>query len=683
MQSDKLFTNKLIHERSPYLQQHAHNPVQWYPWGNEALEKAKSDDKLIIISIGYSTCHWCHVMERESFENEETAAIMNKYFVCIKVDREERPDIDQVYMDAVQLMTGHGGWPLNCITLPDQRPIYGATYFPRAQWHDVLLQLANFYTTDREKCIQYAEELTQGIHRMEGIGSKPNENKLATINLKSIFESWSKQFDETYGGPSRVPKFPLPNTYEFLLQLLYHSQQQNILSEDQNQLLKKHIQLTLKQIAYGGIYDQLGGGFARYSTDMEWKIPHFEKMLYDNAQLVSLYSNAYKYMPDELYRNIVKETVDFIARELTSSEGGFYSALDADSEGEEGKFYVWTKEEIEKELGVNALIFKNYFNVNEKGYWENENYILLRNESDATIAQRHHLSVEQLQKIIAECKQQLMKVREKRIRPGLDNKRICSWNALMMKGYLDAYTALDQIAYLKTTQLNAEFILKHLSSHDGGLLRHAGHNGEAFLDDYAFSIEAFISLYQCTFNESYLKQAHTWTEYVLKNFFDKASGLFYYTSSNGETLIARKFELQDNVIPSSNSAMAKNLFILSRYFTLTEYETIAQKMLLHLIKEVEMHTPWYSNWGQFAMYVNNNFYEVCICGSKAKILNQDFLKSYYPNLLIAGAEKESDLPILKNKIIDNENLIYVCTNNACLAPAKSVNEALSLINVKE
>ncbi len=681
MLSEKHFTNALIHERSPYLQQHAHNPVQWYPWGNEALEKAKKEDKLMIISIGYSTCHWCHVMERESFEDEETAAIMNKYFVCIKVDREERPDIDQVYMDAVQLMTGHGGWPLNCITLPDQRPIFGGTYFPRAKWQQVLLQLANFYSTEKTKALEYATELTQGINRLESIIKKQTADDLPQIDVQLIYESWSQQFDTIYGGPNRAPKFPLPNTYEFLLQLLYHSQQQNILSPQQNQSLKKHLELTLESMVYGGIYDQLGGGFARYSTDMQWKVPHFEKMLYDNAQLVSLYSNAYKYLHDDLYKNVVEETLEFIARELTSPKGGFYSALDADSEGEEGKFYVWAKAEIETHLGESATLFKDYYNVNDKGFWEKENYILLRSETDEVIAARNKISVDQLHKIITSCKQQLMKVRDQRIRPGLDNKQICAWNALMLKGYVDAFTAFNKREYLITAQRNADFILKHLSSDDGRLLRHDGHNGGGFLDDYTFCIEAFISLYQCTFDEKYLAQAHQWMKYAMQHFYDEASGLFFYTASNAETLIARKFELQDNVIPASNSAMAKNLFLLSRYYALPEYETIAQQMLLHLIKEVEQQTPWYSNWAQLYLQMNFTFNEVCICGSKANEYRKEISKSYLPNILLAGSEKASKLPLLLNRNQENETLIYVCTNNACLTPVKTISEAIGLIKL--
>lgn len=683
MPHEKQFTNELIHEHSPYLQQHAHNPVQWFSWSIKALEKAKAEDKLIIVSIGYSTCHWCHVMEHESFEDEETAAIMNKNFICIKVDREERPDIDQVYMDAVQLMTGHGGWPLNCITLPDQQPVYGGTYFPKAQWQQVLLQLSNFYATEKNKCIQYAHELTEGIKQIEKILPKPSADGSTSINLKSIYENWSKQFDTIYGGPNRVPKFPLPDSYQFLLQLLFHSQRENILLPDQNQSLKEHINLTLKQMAYGGIYDQLGGGFARYSTDKEWKVPHFEKMLYDNAQLVSLYSNAYKFFKEDLYKQVAEETLVFVQRELSSPEGGFYSALDADSEGVEGKFYVWTKEEIEKHLGGNAKIFCDYYNINEKGYWEHGNYILLRNDDEDAIAEQHQVTIEELRKTKSDCKQKLMEVRDKRVRPGLDNKQICSWNALMLKGYADAYSAFENPLYLEIAERSANFILKYLTADDGKLLRHAGQFIPAFLDDYAMTIEALISLYQITFNESYLNQAHQFTEFVQQYFYDEVSGLFFYTASNSEKLIARKMELQDNVIPSSNSVMAKNLFLLSRYFASSEYEMIARKMLSHLTKEVETQTPWHSNWAQLTLQFNFPFYEVCICGRNAKQPGKVITTPYLPNIMIAADETKSNLPILENRIDENEFQIFICTNNSCLAPVKTIEEAFNLMDLQK
>ena len=379
---DHKYTNQLINESSPYLLQHAHNPVNWYPWGKKALEKAKNENKLIIVSIGYAACHWCHVMEHESFEDEEVAQYMNEHFVCIKVDREERPDIDQVYMNAVQLLVGNGGWPLNCITLPDARPIYGGTYFPKKQWIHMLKQLQEFVKENPDKAEEQASAITKGVRSSEIIQLNNEKKKYSKNDLITIFNNWKGNIDFINGGHNGAPKFPLPVGYEFLLHYHYLSKNEDAL---------KAVTTTLDKIADGGIYDQIGGGFARYSTDAIWKVPHFEKMLYDNAQLVSLYSHAYQFTKNKKYKIIISETLDFIKREMTSKEGGFYSSLDADSEGEEGKFYVWTKKEIEKVLGENAPIILDFYNVTNAGNWENSN-ILYRTISEKEIAKKHNLS---------------------------------------------------------------------------------------------------------------------------------------------------------------------------------------------------------------------------------------------------------------------------------------------------
>jgi uncharacterized protein len=671
--------NALIHSTSPYLLQHAYNPVKWFPWGEEALSKAKNENKLLMISIGYSSCHWCHVMERESFEDEEVATVMNKFFVCIKVDREERPDIDQIYMDAVQLMSGSGGWPLNCFVLPDQRPIYGGTYFPRDKWHQILLQLAGLYRTEPDKCNGYAEELMQGIRKMEMIHPAAADENFE-MDWNDIFNRWSKQFDEEEGGSLRVPKFPMPDNYKFLLSYWYFSNDESC---------KAHIQLTLKKMAFGGIYDQLAGGFARYSTDKEWKVPHFEKMLYDNAQLVSLYVNAWQAFKDPMYEEVVHQTLSFVHKEMTSKNGGFYSALDADSEGKEGKYYTWKKSELKELLGADAALFFDYYNVNELGYWEEEQYILLKKNNDEVVAQRNSIEVSELRQRINVMKHILLMEREQRTKPGLDDKIICGWNALMLKGYVDAYLAFEDLNYLMAAEHNAAFILNFLSVSDGGLIRTCMDKGEigkktdsipAFLDDYAFSIDAFVALYQATFNEKYLAQANVWMEYIIRYFSDEQNRYFYFTSSKSESLISRKIDLQDNVIPSANAMMAQNLFLLGRYNENSKYEERA-KMMVHPMKEnIRRSTQWFSRWAQVMLFFSKPFYEVVVSGADAVKLRQESEKHYLPNTLFAGSISTSDLPLLSNRFVKGETLLYVCRDKVCRLPVKTFTEVLKQIH---
>src|SRR5690606_30825512 len=402
-------TNRLARESSPYLLQHAHNPVDWYPWGEEALARAARENKLLLVSIGYSACHWCHVMERESFENAEIAAIMNERFVCIKVDREERPDIDQVYMNAVQLISGQGGWPLNCFALPDGRPVYGGTYFRPGQWKEVLVNLSDLYVRDPEKALRYADQLTEGVRRSEWMEAPPPAAPVSMADLEAVYLPWTRQFDRVEGGMDRAPKFPLPNNYQFLLRFWEAGGGETALAQ---------VRLTLDKMAFGGIYDHLGGGFARYSTDSLWKAPHFEKMLYDNGQLLELYAEAHRATGDPLYARVARETAAFVARELTSPEGAFYSALDADSEGVEGKYYVWTKEELESLLGERFPVFRDAYNVNSVGYWEEGNYILLRKATDAELAKALGMDEEPYRAGLEADRARLLAVREKRVRPG-------------------------------------------------------------------------------------------------------------------------------------------------------------------------------------------------------------------------------------------------------------------------
>jgi uncharacterized protein YyaL (SSP411 family) len=670
MQDDQhKHTNSLISESSPYLLQHAHNPVNWYAWNDESLEKAKREDKLILVSVGYSACHWCHVMEHESFEDETVAAIMNDHFVCIKVDREERPDIDQVYMLAVQLMTGHGGWPLNCFALPDGRPIYGGTYFPKQQWINVLLNLTDLYKHEKGKALEYAERLTEGVKLAELIKVKEPSEFSAKI-LQRSYDEWKLRFDNIEGGPDKAPKFPLPNNYEFLLRYAMQTQ---------NKELQEHVNLTLKKMAFGGIYDQIGGGFARYSVDNLWKVPHFEKMLYDNAQLVILYCEAFKATGEELYKNIVYETLEFIERELTSFDGGFYSALDADSEGVEGKYYVWTQEELQESLENDYDIFADYFNVNDKGLWEHGNYILLRDQDDEVIAERHGIKPGRLHEIILSARKKLLKIREGRVRPGLDNKILTSWNALMLKAYVHAYDAFGEDTFLQTAVSNADYLLNNAIT--GHTVRHlaSGSNKSTslgFLEDYSFTIEAFISLYQTTREEKYLDISHKLMLSCVEHFRDDASGMFYFTSDSDKALITRKMEISDNVIPSSNSSIAKSLFVLGLYLEKDEFIDMSRKMLSNVLEELENYGAGYSNWALLLMNFTFPFFELAIVGKSVDEKHKTLSKHYLPNVIFAGSTSESELPLLRERYSEGKTMIYVCSDKTCKQPVEDPEEAL-------
>ncbi|MES2591523.1 MAG: thioredoxin domain-containing protein [Bacteroidota bacterium] len=671
----KKYTNALANETSPYLLQHAHNPVNWYAWNDETLERAKQEDKLILISIGYSACHWCHVMEHESFEDEIVAQIMNDHFICIKVDREERPDIDQIYMLAVQLMTGQGGWPLNCFALPDGRPIYGGTYFPKEQWKNILLNLADVYKNDRDKALEYAVRLTDGIKMAELVKGKEPQEKFTIDTLQETYAKWKPRFDKVEGGPDRAPKFPLPNNYQFLLRYAFSS---TLSKEDKEELLR-HVNLTLQKMAYGGIYDQVGGGFSRYSVDHYWKVPHFEKMLYDNAQLVTLYSEAFRATKDPLYKQVVYETLAFVERELTSEEGAFCSALDADSEGVEGKFYVWTKEELQTVLQQNYDLFSDYYNVNSLGLWEHDNYILVRDQTDDSIAAKHSISVEILQSTIDEIKTELLRIRDKRIRPGLDDKTLTSWNALMLKGFVDAYSVFNEQRFLDAAIKNADFILNKQLRNDGGL-NHNYKNGKStingYLEDYCFTIEALITLYEASFQDQYLHKAKELMEYCIAHFHDKQSGMFYFTSDQDKALISRKMELSDNVIPASNSSIAKSLFILGHHFENQQYIDMSRTMLNNVLDEIVNYGAGYSNWAMLLLYFTDSFYEIAIVGKQAAEKRKEFNNYYFPNIVFSGSTTENDLPLLKNRFVKDKTFIYVCSGNTCQKPVLEVNEAL-------
>lgn len=665
--------NSLINETSPYLLQHAYNPVNWVAFSPTAFEKAKHENKMVLISIGYSACHWCHVMEHESFEDKQVAELMNRYFVNVKVDREERSDVDMLYMQAVQLMTGQGGWPLNCFVLPDGRPFYGGTYFRKEQWLNILQNLADIYANDPKRVSDYANELTNSIKKSELITtSNTYDSALDKDILKKTVSNWKTRMDDEEGGPNRSPKFPLPSNYKFLLRYA--------ILENDHELLD-HVNLTLTKMAFGGIYDQLHGGFARYSTDSLWKVPHFEKMLYDNSQLVSLYCEAYTLTKNELYKHIAIDTLNFVENEWLTSEGCFYSAYDADSDGEEGKYYVWTKPDLEDLLGQDYKLFSKYFEINDKGYWEHGNYILMRSQHVNAILSEFGLSKAQLHEKINACKAILKQEVKSRIKPGLDDKTITSWNAMMCNAYAQAYLSFGEERFKNTALKSIEFILSKLSSVNGTLFRTYKHGHakiDGFLEDYAFTIEALMSCYLISQDETYLLKAKQMLELTLNMFNNPESELLFYTASGSESLVARTTEISDNVLPASNSQMAMNLFQLGMYFDNSKWIEKSKKMLQSVLKEMQHYGSGYSNWACLALHQSYPFSEWAIVGNN---VNEKLLQAWQhglTNTIFAVTKTSSELPLLKNRYKQNQTLIYVCKNYTCRQAVNSVEEALKL-----
>lgn len=668
-----VYTNELIHESSPYLLQHAHNPVNWHPWGEKALDLARKDNKLIIISIGYSACHWCHVMEHESFEDTSVAAIMNKHFISIKVDREERPDVDQVYMDAVQLISGQGGWPLNAFALPDGKPFYAGTYFRKEDWIKVLKYFIDQYEKDPEKLTEQAENVTNGLRSIEQVPDKSTGNEYTMEQLDKIFSNLRPHLDMRKGGINRAPKFPMPVAWKYLMHYDYLGGEKKA---------HESVISTLDNMAKGGIYDHVGGGFARYSTDADWHVPHFEKMLYDNAQLMELYARGYQITGDPIYRDVVYETHEFIQRELSSGEGGFYASLDADSEGEEGKYYVWTLAEIEKVLGKEAALFSDYYNLSEHGNWEHGKNILIRKKTDAEIAEKHGFTEKELKETIKQWKTVLLKGRSRRIAPGLDDKILSSWNALMARAYAYSYQAFAEPEFLEIALKSARF-LETIAIGDDLQMTRNYKNGKssipAFLDDYAFTISAFIEIYRSTFDESWLKKAEALTNYTLEHFLDEQTGMFFYTHDKHSNLIVRKKEISDNVIPSSNSEMAKNLFQLGTYLYREDLLQISRQMLQIVQKDIRQNPYYYSNWAILEANMVHPPYEVVILGDNFEEVRRSFGVKYLPNVILTGGRREGDMDLHRGKYSEGETMIYVCRDRVCKLPVREFSEAMEQI----
>ena len=668
--------NKLINETSPYLLQHAHNPIDWYPWGAEALEKARNENKLIVVSIGYSACHWCHVMEKESFEDHEVAEVMNALYVNIKVDREERPDIDQIYMSALQLMNGTGGWPLNCILLPDQRPIYGGTYFKKNDWINILSNIAAMHRNKPQELIDYASKLIEGVKKMELISNKATNHQIDELELQDVYNNWRRFLDFDFGGTQGAPKFPVPvNISNLLKHTKYHPSEQ----------MDYYLQNTLHRIARGGIYDQIAGGIYRYSVDAYWKIPHFEKMLYDQSQIISLYADAYRNFKHDLYKNTFKSTIQFCINELkNTSDGGFYSALDADSEGVEGKFYCWTVDEIKHALENDAQLYIDYYQMTDEGNFEHSLNNLFAIQDIDSLLDKYQITSVELDAKINAANLKLLDIRRDRIRPSMDDKQLCAWNALMIKAFCDAYIAEPNEYYISEALACYEFIRKKLFI-DNKLYRSykAGNTKiYAFLDDYAFYIEALIRLFELSADQKYIIEADELIKHCINNFLDEQSGMFWFTSLNGEELVARKQEFYDSVIPSSNSVMMNNLFKMSVITSNTEYEEIADNMAFVMKDQIKRYPPSYSNFSNALLKKCKPEIEIVITGENAKELFIELNKKYLPNINIFYTTHKSDLSIFRNRYVDGKNLMYVCINKSCHLPVESIEEVIAQLPFK-
>ena len=616
-------------------------------------------------------------MERESFQDTTVAKLMNEKFISIKVDREERPDIDQVYMNAVQLMNGNGGWPLNVVTLPDGRPIWGGTYFSKDQWMSALSQIIEIYEKEPEKFILYADRVQEGINSLNIINSEIDN--FESIDLVKYSEKLINNVDLEYGGFKGAPKFMMPSNLDFLLR--YSVQEKNI--KAQNIILK-----TLDKMAYGGIFDHVEGGFSRYSTDEKWHIPHFEKMLYDNGQLMSLYSKGYKISNKRLYKKIVYKIHEYIHSEMKDNTGGFYSSLDADSKINdstyiEGAYYSWEFSELQNLIEEDFELFSDYFNINEYGYWKEENkYVLINSLSDSEFISKHNLSEKAFDKKLSNWTNLLKEAKKNKKKPNLDYKIVTSWNGLMISGYVEAYKAFNDEIFLNEALQAGNFIYSSLIKKDGGLFHNYVNEKSkinGYLEDYATVIQASLDLYEITLDQKWIEKALNLSKYVLNNFSNNQSALFYFTSKNDENLISRTIEFRDNVIPSSNSIMAKNLFRLYHYFDIKEYYEMAKDMVLTVSSEFETYPSGYSNWFDLIYNINSNYYEIAVVGDNA--INQviKFNSKYIPNKLIIGTNSDNDLPLLKNRYIEGKTLIYVCVNKACKLPTESFEDSLKMI----
>ena len=665
-QKGQEFTNALIEETSPYLLQHAHNPVNWRPWSEAAFEDARKENKLVIVSIGYSSCHWCHVMEEETFEDAEIADLMNEHFISIKVDREERPDIDQVYMTAVQLMNGNSGWPLNAITLPNGKPVYGGTYHTKTQWAKVLEDTYNLFKEDPDKAEQYAAMVAKGIQQVNLIAKPPKEEVHEKEQLIRTVEQWKQKWDIEWGGDRQSQKFILPGNLDFLMDYA-------VLTQDQSTL--DHIRTTLDKIMLGGIYDHLGGGFYRYSTDPYWRVPHFEKMLYDNAQMIGLYAKAFTIYKVPEYKDIVYETMHFLKAQMKNPKGGFFAALDAGRKGEEGLYYLWEISELKEALGDDFQLFSEYYNTLTGKEYEGK-YLLYKTVKDEQFGQKHGLPLATLHKKRAHWKRSLLQLRSQRSLPGMDDKIITSWNALLISGLVQAYNAFGDQVFLEEAEALFSALIK--TNIRGKQLVHTYKEGsgqkQGFLEDYAFLIDAALALYSTSMDHKYLQWVEQFTAEAKQKFKDEKSAL--YLNNDNNKLIAQTLKTNDGDLPSPNSVMARNLFRLGHLLYDKAYLVESKEMLATMFPLLEVNPESYAGWGK--LFINEIFpyYEIAVVGDKAAELSAALQQMHLPNTLIAGSKVESELPLYNSRFVEGETYIYVCRDNSCKLPVTTVEAAL-------
>ena len=670
--------NRLQYEQSPYLLQHAHNPVDWYPWCDEAFEKAKTENKPVLVSIGYSACHWCHVMERESFEDAEIATFMNNYFVCIKVDREEHPDVDQMYMDAVTAISGSGGWPLNVFVTPDRLPFYGGTYFPpragynRPSWQQVLHRMGEIWYEEQTEATRQAEQMLQHLtqaskHSFSGVGTDCSKD-----DCRQIADDLLSRADKERGGFGNAPKFPGTMAISYLLEHYWATKYQPALD---------HALLSLEAMANGGINDQIGGGFARYSTDRDWLAPHFEKMLYDNALLISVYCDAYSITKNEKYKAVIENTIAFVERELNNGVGGYYCAIDADSEGVEGKFYTWGFDEFQATVGEGYDVAAAYFGVQEKGNWEKTNILHIA-ASIESVAEAHKIPIAEAVKIINNASEQLFSVRAKRIRPTTDDKSLLAWNALMNASLTKAGIAFDNPIYIERAKGHMEWMLSTYI--DNGEILHTWKKGiskiAANLDDIAFLISALLQLASATGNNDLIIKAVSLVEGSIEGFFNKEDGFFYFTHKKQKDIPLRKVEVYDGATPSGNSYMAFNLMICGMCTENTSWLEIAEGMLRKIKSTTTKYSYSFGYWATIMQRVTLGIKTVVCAGKEAGNFRTDFLRKYLPQAYILTVEKEiSELGLLEKKYFEDKNHIFVCSRHECQPPVNEVCKAVDMI----